>query len=350
MNHRPAARLGRAILLAIAAASIAAGSVSANGPDPLAGGRLWTAGQAVTYQWRAGQVPPAWMAAAIDRAATDINVSRGSRAATFSRVGSGATSLISYGEPSCAPAGLACYDRTGAPASFRMAFRAHGYVFDWGVLRWCEGLAVVANGCFDAETIALDEFGHVEGLEHHANLANGADYGDAVVQTVSRSRPMAYWQTHALGRCDVARLQLEYDRMTPAFPFSTCLSIPTAAVLSAPGASRWVGDTVVVTATLTTTASAANRALASDPVSARTVLLQRRVIGTTAWITVGAMSQTAGIEGSYVMLVAPTATYEWSARFVPAANDGALASTTQVVTILVGGCSGRICPLSPGAR
>ncbi len=310
MNSRSAARFGRAILLAVAAASIAAGSVSAHAPDPLVGGRLWAAGQAVTYQWRAGQVPPAWMAAAIDRAASDVNASRGSRAATFSRVGSGAASLIAYGEPSCAPAGLACFDRTGAPASFRMAFRAHGFVFDWGALRWCEGLAVAVNGCFDAETVALDEFGHVEGLGHHENLAGDADYGDAVVQTVSRARPMSSWQTHALARCDVARLQLEYDRLTPAFPFSTCLAIPTTAVLSGPASSRWVGDAVVVTATLRTTASPANRALASDPVSSRTVVLQRRTIGATAWTTVGAMSPNGAIEGAYVMIVAPTATYE----------------------------------------
>jgi hypothetical protein len=45
------------------------------------------------------------------------------------------------------------------------------------------------NGCYDAETIALDEFGHVEVLNHHVNFADESDYTHAVVQTYSRTRP-----------------------------------------------------------------------------------------------------------------------------------------------------------------
>ena len=43
-------------------------------------------------------------------------------------------------------------------------------LLDWGTLKWCQAYASPPNGCYDAETIALDEFGHVEGLNHHVNF------------------------------------------------------------------------------------------------------------------------------------------------------------------------------------
>ena len=61
------------------------------------------------------------------------------------------------------------------------------------------------------ENIALDEFGHVLVLDHHANYADDSDYRDAVVQTYSRTKPKAGYNAHAFGRCDVAALQQAYD-------------------------------------------------------------------------------------------------------------------------------------------
>ena len=205
-------RYARPLLAAVAILAVALAPVAAHGPDPMLGGKLWAQDQVVGYGWRSGQVPPSWAAIAIDAAAADAGATRASRAARFVRMPN-PTSLIFYGEPTgCSPAGIACFNRAGAPNSFKMWFRAHGYVFDWGALRWCQGLAAIANGCFDVENIALDEFGHVEILDHHVNNADGSDYVDAVVQTVSRARPSAGWNVHSFGRCDVARLQLEYER------------------------------------------------------------------------------------------------------------------------------------------
>lgn len=343
---RPARRqLVRATTSGLVLALAMAGGMSAHGPDPLLGGALWAQDQAVTYQWRAGQVPPAWMATAIDNAAADVNRARASRAATFSRVTSGSSSTIAYGEPTgCSSAGLACADRSGAPASFKMWFRAQNYVFDWGTLRWCEGLATIANGCFDAETIGLDEFGHIEDLGHHANFTNGADYLDAVVQALSRARPDTGWFGHGFAPCDVARLQLEYDRQSSSALFSTCLAIATSTTLGASTTSIWVGSAVKFTAALKTTSASANRALKSDPISARSVVLQRRVVGSTTWTNIGAMTPSGTTEGTYVLTVSPTATYEWSAAFVPAAGDGVLKSVSGVIKVTVSGCSGTGCP------
>ena len=74
-----------------------------------------------------------------------------------------------------------------------MWLREQGHVFDWGTLKWCQAYATAPNGCYDAETIALDEFGHVEGLNHHVNYSSDSDYDDAVVQTFSRTKPAAGW-------------------------------------------------------------------------------------------------------------------------------------------------------------
>ena len=96
--------------------------------------------------------------------------------------------------------------RTGSPASpatprtaSRCGSASRATEFDWGTLKWCQSYASPPNGCFDVETIALDEFGHVEILNHHVNYADERDYEDAVVQTVSRAKPETGWNMHRFG-------------------------------------------------------------------------------------------------------------------------------------------------------
>jgi hypothetical protein len=285
------------------------------------------------------------MAGAIDAAAADASITRGSRAATFARPSGAATSLIAYGEPTgCSAAGIACFDRSGAPNSFRMWFRAHGHVYDWGALLWCQGLATIANGCFDAEMVALDEFGHVENLGHHVNDPSGSDYLDAAVQAISHARSDLGWQVHAFGPCDTARLQLQYDRVAARDLFSTCLDVATSTSLAASATGIWVGDTMRFTALLRTTAVATNGALANDPVGSRPVTLQRRTVGTLPWTSMGTMVASLSPEGTYTLSMSPTATYEWRALFVPSAADGATGSASAALRVTVTGCSGTGCP------
>lgn len=309
----------------------------AHGPDPRLSGTLWARDQVLGYTWRAGQVPPDWMAAAIDLAAGDVSESRVSRAATFARV-AGASSLVAYGEPTgCSTAGLACFDRSGAPKSFRMWFRAHGYRFDWGTLRWCQAPNALSDGCFDAETIALDELGHVEILDHHANLADGSDYDDAVVQALSHARPAVGWDSHALGRCDVARLQLEYERPSAWGLVSTCLHASTATTLTSDVTSLVQGEAIRFTATLKI-GSSGSGAMAGDPLSGRAVTIQRRTPGSTSWSSAGTMTQ-ASVDGIYVASVSASVTYEWRAVFATPTNEGLSGSASGTVKVTVVGCT-----------
>ena len=325
------------IVLALAGPAAALG----HSPDPQLGSSVWNQDQVVPWAYRTGQVPPAWMTAAIEAAAAGSNATRASRAATFAKVSS-SNSRIAYGEPTgCSSLGIACFSRS-APTLFSMWFRANGWIFDWGRLSWCQGPGGFVNGCFDVENVALDEFGHVLGLGHHVNLPNQSDYLDAVVQTASRARPAAGWNAHVYGRCDTARLQLIYDRPTASSPFSTCLAIPTATTISSSATSIWLGDGVRFTATLKTTTSSANKALAGDAIAGRTVILQRRVPGTTTWTSIAAMPATS--LGIYELVVSPTVTNDWRASFTPT-GEGLLASSSTVVQVSVGGCSRSPCSM-----
>ena len=184
--------------------------VAAHGPDPVLSDSFFGQDQALLFDWRSGSEPPATLKTAIKAAAADATATRGSQAATFAYDSAG-PNPIGYGAGNtCGPNGIACFTRD-APTGFTMWFREQGHVFDWGSLKWCQTYSSPPNGCFDAETIALDEFGHVEGLDHHVNYADDRDYLDAVVQTVSRAKPAAGWNVHEFGRCDIATLQREYD-------------------------------------------------------------------------------------------------------------------------------------------
>lgn len=341
MNLTHRARIVGPVLATVIAMLAWAGPAAAHSPDPRLNGTLWAPDQVLFYQWRSGQVPPTWMAGAIDAAAADASITRASRAATFARPSGSAPSLIAYGQPTgCSPAGLACFSRAAAPSSFLMWFRAHGYVFDWGTLRWCQAQTTFTDGCFDAETVALDEFGHVEILEHHANYYGDTDYLDAVVQTVSQARPKAGWQVHALARCDTARLQLEYDRPSPGALFSTCLAIGTTTTLAAIPTSITAGASVRFTATLRTANTSASGALANDPISGRAVLLQRRTVGASSWTTIASMTASTITAGSYSTTLSPTATYEWRGSFATPTNEGVTGSASAALKVMVsGGCS-----------
>ncbi|MBI3751208.1 MAG: hypothetical protein HY263_06075 [Chloroflexi bacterium] len=345
-RRRPALGLGLTVLVALAA--LAPVPAFAHGPDPLFGTRTWYQNQVVGYTWASGYVPPSWMIPAIDAGATDVGESRASRAATFARQ-SGAPSPVAYSATMPCPSyAIACVDRTGVPVSFAgLWFRPHGWTFDWGTLRWCQAQSTFTDGCYDVENVMLDELGHIEILGHHVNYSDGSDFTDAVVQASAHSRPKAGWNQHVFGDCDVARLELEYERQTASDPVSDCLNLATALSLSISPTSVYVGATVAFSSTLKITLdTTTNRAMAGDPLSRRSVLLQRRPLGSTTWTTVTTMYPSAATDGLYTVLWSPTATYDWRALFPTPANEGLVGSTSAITRVTVSGCSGSGCPSS----
>ena len=339
---------GMAALLALVLALVGSGVVTAHAPDPLLGGALFAQDQRVLFKWRSGDVPPPAIATAIREAAADVSASRASRAATFAYDSAG-TSLIGYGpDATCGVNGIACFDRRNAPVSFTMWLRENGRSFDWGVLRWCQIYDVAPNGCYDAETVALDEFGHVEGLAHHINRSDDSDYRDAVVQTFSRTKPRDGWDMHVFGRCDVATLQREYDVSNSAAPLSTCLDLDTGLTLQASATSTTYGRSVTLTSTLKIIDRDAYGRLGGNWLSQRTVRLQRRTAGSTTWSSLATMTPT-GSAGTYAATTTISTTFEYRAVYSTPSAEGLNGDTSPTVKVTMSGCGTLACPQSQPA-
>lgn len=341
MNRiRRTSTLARRLVVCGAAAVIllplVGGVVTAHDPDPFFSGSPFAQNQDLKFRWRAGAEPTAVIKAAVTAAAADANASRGSKAATFTYEPAGANP-IGYGlGATCGVNGIACFTRS-APTGFTMWLREQGHVFDWGTLKWCQAYTTAPNGCYDAETIALDEFGHVEGLAHHVNLADDSDYMDAVVQTYSRTKPATGWNVHAFRRCDVATLQLEYDMVSTTAKYSTCLDLATVLTLSASPTLIDRFGTTTLTASLRVPDYDAYDEIGGNQVSGRVVTLQRRAAGATTWVTVGTMPAGTAT-GTYVLTQSPTSDTDYRATFATQTVEGLEGSTSAVVRVGVDTC------------
>jgi hypothetical protein len=332
--------------LALPALLMSSAPVAAHSPDPVAGGALFSQDQNIRFRWRSGEAPPAPIQTAIVAAAADASRSRGSRAPTFTPDAAGA-SWINYGlDVACGVNGIACYSRANAPSSFTMSFREQGHVFDWGSLRWCQLTAGAPSGCYDAENIALDEFGHVDILNHHLNYGDDHDYLDAVVQTFSRTKAAAGWNVHAFGQCDVATLQRKYDVRAWTSGYSTCLDLATTSTISPSLTFLSYGASVTFTVTLGVVDLPEYERLGGNPVSARTVVLQRRPLG-GVWSTYATIPAGTAA-GTYVYkAVSQHATADWRAVFAKPATEGLRGATSPVVRVSVSSCQTAPCPMSP---
>jgi hypothetical protein len=323
-------RLFTSSLTAVVALLVVVAGVTAHGPDPIFPGGRYNQNQNLPFSWKSGSVPGGVYQTAIKAAAADASNTRGSQAATFSYV-AGASNLIGYGTgATCSAAGIACFSRT-APTSFSMWMREQGHKFDWGSLRWCQAYTTWPDGCFDVENIMLDEFGHVEILNHHINYESASDYLDAVVQTKSRAKPMAGWNAHAFGRCDIASLQVQYDMQGWSAKYSTCLDLATTLALGASAGYVGYGGTVTLTGTLKVADVASYSRLALNPIALRTVTLQRRPPG-GSWVTVGTMSPGA-TSGTYTRSVQLFANTEFRALFAKPYDEGLRGVTSSTVTV-----------------
>ncbi len=341
-TYRHAQRLLLGLTLGLTVATPLASYAGAHGKDPALGGELYDINQVLVYRWRAGFEPPPDIKTAIHEAARDVRATLASRAATFTYASDG-TSQIGYGTGSCGVNGIACFTRS-APDSFTMWLREQGRVYDWGTLKWCQAYDDPPDGCYDAETIALDEFGHVEGLDHHVNYADESDYRDAVVQTFSRTKPKLGWNMHTLGVCDIATLQLLYDTPGASFPYSTCLNLETVLALRVNDASVPYGATVTVTSELRVETNSVYGEMSNNPVSKRTVRLQRRPPGTTTWTTVATMTPSTPT-GTYVTSVKLQSSSEFRAVYSTPTTEGLNGDVSPTIKVTVGMCTGS-CPTS----
>ena len=325
---------------ALAATLLASETVAASLPTP-ASGATWGQNQRVEYRWKEGAEPVAWAKAAMNAAAADSNASRKSKAAVFAQGDSG-LAWVAYTDD--LPTNWAIgYTVRGIPDWFSIRLRPQGTQLDWGTLRWCQFYDDPPNGCYDAETIMLHEFGHAQTLGH-PDEENVDDWLDTVMHATGRSKARVGWNIHAFGRCDVARLQIRYEALTPSTPISTCMELPTDLSLSVSAGSVTTWSSVAFTAKLKIADDSIYPTLASDPLAGRSVVLQRRAAGTTGWTTVADMADVTDTAGRYVKSLSLTATYEWRAMFASPTDEGLDGSSSSVVQVTVtssGSCQSK---------
>ena len=317
--------------------------VAAVAPTP-ASGATWAPNQRVEYRWKEGAEPPGWAKAAMNAAAADSNTTRKSKAAVFAQR-DGAAAWLAYTDDM--PTSWAIgYAVRNMPDSFTIRIRPHGTQLDWGTLKWCEFYEGDApNGCHDIEKVTLHEFGHAQTLGH-IDEPNVDTYTDSIMHASGvPSKPKFSWNQHYYGRCDVARLQIRYEPLTTSTPISTCLDLPTDLTLTPGSGTVANGSNVTLTARLKISGEAIYPNLAGDPLSDRSVVLQRRAIGANGWTTVGDFSPVTDDTGRYVRTMTLTATYDWRAVFsVPTEEglDGATSSVSRLTVTTIG------CPANDG--
>jgi hypothetical protein len=335
---RRAVRTLAAALSALVLVTAGGGQAAAHSPDPWLGG-AFAQNDTLAFRWATGGTPASAVRTAILAAAGDSNASRRSKAPVFSYDTAGSNAIYYGTSVPCGVNGLACFWRD-PPDAFGMSLRENGHRFDWGTLRWCE-MTGDPDGCYEAETITLDELGHVLGLDHHVNYADDSDYTDAVVQTYSRTKPRAGWNAHVFGRCDVATLQQYYDVASATTLYSTCLDVPTVTTLTA--SKTFVPAVSQVTFTAGLTSNGSGR-LAGNPMAARTVVLQ--VLASAGWTDVATMAAGPS-SGSYALTLTVRATATYRAVFRKPSSEGVRTSVSASVTVSVAPCTSG-CPVSVG--
>jgi hypothetical protein len=333
------ARRASAFVAALLLLGALAGAAAAATPDPSIG-QPWPLDTALTYAWASGAIPPSAVKTAINTAASEVTSSKRSRGPSFA-YSSGAANAVSYGTDNpCGVNGLACFQRDPSSNYWHLWFRENGHRYDWGTLSWCE-MTGSPYGCYEAETITLDELGHVSGLDHHVNLPDDSDYLDAVVQKYSHAKAQVGWSVNAFGRCDVAELQQLYDVPSWTTSYSTCLDVPTVLALSASPTSTSSGSAVTFTASLR---SDGTGRLDGNPMSGRTVVLQQR--SGSSWADL--VTMTAGSSsGTYTASLTLKGSQDFRAVFRKPSSEGVRASTSAVVSITVT-CTTAPCPLVAG--
>ena len=307
------------LIAAAALVSVAIQPVTAAQPTP-ASGETWAQNQRVYFRWKSGSEPPGWAKTAMKAAAADSNASRKSKAAIFDYDPEG-VSWLAYTDD--LPTNWAIGYAIGhQPDSFTIRMRPHGTQLDWGTLRWCEFYVDPPNGCYDLEMVTLHEFGHAQTLSH-VDESEIDSYTDSLMHASGlHSKARNGWNQHAYGRCDVARLQIRYEPLNTNTRISTCLDLRSELSLNPASTNVNEGSSLTLTARLKIDRDEVYPNLAGQPLSGRSVVLQKRPPGESGWTTVGEMSAVADETGRYVKTVTVNATFDWRASFTAPSDEG----------------------------
>ena len=306
-------------------------------PTP-ASGAVWAQNQRVDYRWKANGEPPGWAKSAMNAAAADSKDSRKAKAAIFG-YDPNAESWLAYTDD--LPTNWAIgFTASYIPDTFTIKMRPHGTQLDWGTLRWCEFYPDPPNGCYDLEMVTLHEFGHAQTLGH-VDESKIDSYTDTLMHASGlHSKARNGWNQHVYGRCDVARLQIRYEPLTTNTRISTCLDLRSELSLNPASSNFTAGSSVTLTARLKIEPDEIYPNLAGQPLSGRSVVLQKRLPTDSGWTTVGEMSAVTDDTGRYVKTITVNSTYDWRASFTAPSDEGLRSANSPITRLSVAtGCS-----------
>lgn len=208
--------LGAGLALLLVVGSAAPAPAAAAAYDPLLDlGWTWPAG--TTGTWRFGSFPTtSWMRTAVTNAVNTASHTAYANPDFEYTTSSSANVTVEYKD-----GGTSCAGKTGWVGCAKTGISAP-FTTWWVWLAsnrcWTNGSGGRTcgsdTGAFDAETITLNEMGHVNFLAHHVNPA----YADSVVQAQPVSYPNTNWQMRTLRWADTGRLNLIYGQDCPVPP------------------------------------------------------------------------------------------------------------------------------------
>jgi hypothetical protein len=312
-------------------------------PTPVPIYERWGSWQVLDFRFHATDASPSWMRDAIVAAASDATGTSKALSPIFVPTDGSSKGTIRYTAsfPSGCSTSIACASHDGDSWTLRM--RPHGFDFRWGSLRWCERAG--GDGCFDAEHVALHEFGHAIGLDHPESAGYHLSPHATVMHQVTPAKPDAAWNRHAFGSCDVASLQEQYGLPTMSTTIASCNDVQTTLGLTATTTTLAAGGRVTFKATLRVKGSTAYGELSGIRLNGREVQLRRRPVGSTGSWTISTMRAT-DTPGVYQLSLAPTRSYELKAVFPTPELEGLRGSSSDEIVVRVTGGTTSSCTAS----
>lgn len=319
----------------------AAAALPMRDPTPVPIYERWGSWRVLDFRFHSTDTPPSWMRDAVMAAAEDATDTSKSLSPIFIHTDGGSNGTVRYTAtfPSGCSTAIACASHDAERWTLRM--RPQGYDFRWGSLRWCERTS--GDGCFDAEHVALHEFGHAIGLDHPESDGHHLPANSTVMHQVTPAKPAAGYARHAFGSCDVASLQEQYGLPTMSTTIASCNDVQTTLTLTASTTALQAGSRVTFRATLRVKGSSAYGELSGIRLNGRTVQLRRRTAGSDGSWTISTMRPTE-TPGVYSLSLAPTRSYELKAVFPTPELEGLRGSSSDLIVVRVSGATTSGCP------
>ncbi len=206
---------------------------------------------------------------------------------------------------------------------------------------WLQQTGACPSGrlCFDARRAFIHEILHVTLSAPH----NEQGQAYSVMSAATPNSPKSGWNIHHIQPCDEAAAQLLYDLSYTGGQYSDCFDHLANAVsqgldsnltVGASGYGDCLGTGVTASGRLEITNYSSYKLLAANPLTNRSISIDRRLKGSTTWttITTAVASSASGNNWSKVFSSTSAGTWEYRARYLGESGVGPATSAIFTIT------------------